>query len=122
MQAETGTAGFLEAQRQEALAFREAEHQREAAIYADESLTRDAKREQGARVRETAEEGLTVLRQVHERERQAEADRLGALAFGGEGTSPAGVRSAFDSLAALETPEEVAARVMALPGKRWKSA
>ena len=116
MQAEAGTAGFVDAQRQEALALREAHHRREAAIYADEALTRDAKREQGARVREEAEADLAELRQVHERQRQAEADRLGALAFGGEGTGPAGVRSAFDSLAALDTAEEVAARVMALPG------
>ena len=41
MQAEAGTAGFVDAQRQEALALREAHHQREAAIYADEALTRD---------------------------------------------------------------------------------
>ena len=122
MQAEAGTAGFVDAQRQEALALREAHHQREAAIYADEALTRDAKREQGARVREEAEADLAELRQVHERQRQAEADRLGALAFGGEGTGPAGVRSAFEGLAALDTAEECSrlligrSQVRILPG------
>ena len=50
MQAEARTAGFVAAQRQEALALRDAHRKREAAIHADEALTRDAKREQGAPV------------------------------------------------------------------------